>query len=210
MWLPLLVMCLWLSTDAAVTKIRANQINLGDAFAFTGTNTHTGPETFLTATFSTAISTASIQPNISGTYSLGAANDPYLNAAIGTGGGSNASTVISSAATVSRTAAWPDASGTASFAVVEYCGATTGATQACAKTVQTLPIVVWGDVTLNTATSQSITTLPFTDALYSCSGSDLTTAAGVVTFNTYASTSVTIVETGGVNTDHLRYVCVGH
>lgn len=92
----------------------------------------------------------------------------------------------------------------------EYCGATSGATQACAKTQQTAPLIIHGDVTLNTATSQSITTLPFSDALYSCSGSDLTTAAGVVTFTTYASTSVTIVETGGNTTDHLRYICVGN
>lgn len=104
----------------------------------------------------------------------------------------------------------PAATGITSLAVVEYCGATTGGTQACAKTVQALPIIVWGDVTLNTATSQSITTLPFTDALYSCTGSDLTTAAGIVSFNTYTSASVTIQESGGVNTDHLRWVCVGH
>jgi hypothetical protein len=93
--------------------------------------------------------------------------------------------------------------------VTEYCGATSGATQACTKTVQTTPIVVFGDVTLNTATTQSITTLPFTDALYSCTGSDLTTAAGVVSFTSYLAASVTISETGGANTDHLRYICVG-
>lgn len=106
--------------------------------------------------------------------------------------------------------ALPNATGILSEAVIEYCGATTGGTQACAKTPQALPLMVWGDVQLNTATSQSITTLPFTDALYSCSGSDLTTAAGIVSFNTYASASVTIVETGGANTDHLRYQCIGH
>jgi hypothetical protein len=104
----------------------------------------------------------------------------------------------------------PAATGTTSLTVIEYCGATSGATQACAKTVQTNPIEVWGDVLLNTATSQSITTLPFTDALYSCDGSDATTTTGIVSFNTYASASVTIVESGGVNTDHLRYHCVGH
>ena len=94
--------------------------------------------------------------------------------------------------------------------VSEYCGATSGGTQACAKTVQTAPIIVHGDVTLNTATSQSITTLPFSDGTYSCSGSDLTTAAGVVSFSSYLAASVTITETGGVNTDHLRYICVGN
>lgn len=197
------MMCLWLSTDAAVTKIRANQINLGDVFAFTAANSHAGPETFNVSMF-----TASLVPNIAGTYSLGSQTTPYLNIALGSA--DSLSTRLASLATGFRNVNYPDASGTSSLAVVEYCGATTGATQACAKTVQTLPIIVWGDVTLNTATSQSITTLPFTDALYSCSGSDLTTAAGVVTFNTYASTSVTIVETGGVNTDHLRWQCAGH
>jgi hypothetical protein len=97
----------------------------------------------------------------------------------------------------------------ASLSTVDYCGATTGGTQACAKTLQAFPIVVWGDVQLDTSTSQSITTLPFSDSFYSCTGSDLTTAAGIVSFNTYASASVTIQETGGVNTDHLRYICVG-
>ncbi len=97
-----------------------------------------------------------------------------------------------------------------SLDVVEDCGATTGATQACAKTVKLNPIAIFGDVTLNTAATQSITTLPFTSAAsYSCTGSDLTTATGIVSFNTYAAASVTIQESGGVNTDHLRYVCIG-
>jgi len=38
----------------------------------------------------------------------------------------------------------------------------------------------------------------------------LTTATGIVSFNTYASASVTIVESGGVNTDKLRWSCIGH
>jgi hypothetical protein len=110
----------------------------------------------------------------------------------------------------SNTITDPAATGTTSLAAVEYCGATTGVTQNCAKTVQTLPIIVWGDVLLNSGTSQSITALPFTDALYSCSGSDLTIASGIVSFKNYASSSVTIAESGGANTDHLRYMCVGH
>jgi len=95
-------------------------------------------------------------------------------------------------------------------AIVQFCGATSGASQACVKTREINPFIIFGDVALNTATSQSITSLPFTAAAdYSCTGSDLTTAAGVVTFNTYAAASVTIAETGGVNTDHLRYICIG-
>lgn len=96
------------------------------------------------------------------------------------------------------------------FSRFNYCGATSGGTQACANTAFNLPLIVWGDIALNSATSQSITMLPFADATYSCSGSDLTTAVGIVSFNTYASASVTIVETGGANTDHLRYQCIGH
>lgn len=91
-----------------------------------------------------------------------------------------------------------------------YCGATSGATQLCSQTMERLPFIAWGDVLLNTATTQSITGLPFTAATYSCSGSDLTTAAGVVSFNTYANTSVTIQENGGANTDHLRFICAGN
>ena len=104
----------------------------------------------------------------------------------------------------------PAATGTTSLAQVEYCGATTGATHACAKTLEILPVILYGDVLLNSATSQSITALPFTASTYSCTGSDLTTATGVVSFNTYAKSSVTIAESGGTNTDHLRYVCVGY
>jgi hypothetical protein len=116
---------------------------------------------------------------------------------------------VGNSISANRTYTIPDASGTLSLGTVEYCGATSGGTQACAKTVETLPFIIYGDVTLNTATSQSITTLPFTAATYSCTGSDLTTAAGIVSFNTYANASVTIQESGGVNTDHLRYMCVG-
>lgn len=125
------------------------------------------------------------------------------------GSSPNTSTLTSMAST-NRAVGFPDAAGTVSFGVVENCGATTGGTQACAKTVQTLPIIVFGDVLLNTATTQSITTLPFTaGADYSCSGSDLTTTAGTVFFNTYAAASVTIGENGGTNADHLRYLCIG-
>lgn len=104
----------------------------------------------------------------------------------------------------------PAASGTTSLAVFEYCGATAGGTQACANSVQPLPITVWGDVRLNSTTSQSITKLPFTDALYSCTGSDLTTSAGIVTFNGYTPSSVTLLVTNGTIADDLRYICVGH
>jgi len=97
-----------------------------------------------------------------------------------------------------------------SLATALYCGATTGATQLCAQTLTRLPFVAWGDVLLNTAVTQSITGLPFTTATYSCSGSDLTTNTGIITFQTYANASVTIQENGGTNADHLRFVCFGN
>lgn len=104
----------------------------------------------------------------------------------------------------------PAGSGTASLAAFAYCGATTGATQDCANGVQTLPISIWGDVLLNSTASQTVTKLPFTDNLYSCTGSDLTTATGIVSFSSYAPASVIIQETNGTNNDHLRYICIGH
>jgi hypothetical protein len=64
--------------------------------------------------------------------------------------------------------------------------------------------------TLNGAATQSLTTLPFSGAGdYSCSGSDVTTAAGIVSFNTYAAASVTVQESGGTTSDVIRYICVG-
>jgi hypothetical protein len=153
-------------------------------------------------------STQALVSRLAGNYALGSVTFPYLNLIIG--GVANQTTSVNSLATANRVVYWPDAGGNASLATVEYCGATSGATQACAKTVQTLPIVVWGDVLLNTAASQSITTLPFTDALYSCSGSDLTNTAATINFNTYTSASVTIVESGGGTSDHLRWSCIGH
>lgn len=197
----LLTICFWPFTRAA-TKIRANQINLTDVFAFSGANTHAASETF-----NATINTNSVVPNSTG-FQLGTSGNPWQFLNIGNVSGQT--TQLAASSTSGRTDTLPDATGTVSLSAIEYCGATSGATQACAKTVQTLPIIVWGEVTLNTATTQSITTLPFTDALYSCEGTDLTTAAGNVSFNTYASASVTIQENGGVNTDHLRWLCVGH
>lgn len=129
---------------------------------------------------------------------------------LGIGGSTQFMGLLTHGNTANRTYTFPNVSGTASLAAVQYCGATSGGTQACANTVQTLPIIVWGDVTLNTASSQSITSLPFSGTTYSCSGSDLTNVAGIVSFNTYMSASVTIAESGGGTSDHLRYQCVGN
>lgn len=90
---------------------------------------------------------------------------------------------------------------------VEDCGTTT----VCAKTVKPVPFVIFGDVTFPGATTVSLSSLPFTSSSsYSCSASDLTTAAGVINFTTYTSGSAaTLTETGGTNTDHAKYVCAG-
>ena len=99
-----------------------------------------------------------------------------------------------------------------SLASVEACGSTSGATQACAGTVESPGIIVFGNVTLNSAATQAITTLPFTAAGdYACTGSDYSTAAGIVSFSVYASgASATIKESGGATTDILYYMCVGY
>lgn len=205
-WIALILLVtlsiLWPSAEAA-KLVRANQINLGDVFAFTGANTHGGTETF-----NAQIVTQSIVPNAAGTFAIGTTAAPYSGIVIGSASGLASN--FSSAATAVRNVVWPDAGGTASLAVVQYCGLTSGASQTCANTVEKLPIIIYGEVTLNSAATQSITSLPFTAAAdYSCWGSDLTTAAGIVSFNTYAASSVTIQESGGVNTDHLRWGCAG-
>lgn len=101
----------------------------------------------------------------------------------------------------------PAANGTASLFVMQDCGTGT----ACTGTVKTNPIIVRGEVVFPSATTVSLSALPFTGATtYSCTGSDLTTAAGVISFTTYTSgTAVTLTETGGTNVDHARYICVG-
>lgn len=94
---------------------------------------------------------------------------------------------------------------------VENCGATSGSTQACAKTVKYQGIAVFGNVTLNGAATQAITNLPFTAAGdYACWGSDFTAAAGIVSFSVYTSgAQATIKESGGGTSDVLYWGCVG-
>jgi hypothetical protein len=194
----------------AVACVPLNSANCG---ALLGTaNNWTALQNFsvgFTVTAGTATFAIAPTPTTASSAPLGSPLLPWSG--VDFGQAANQYTQLTSLATVARGVAIPDATGTVSLVVVEYCGATSGAGQPCAKTVQTLPIIIWGDVLLNGAVSQSITTLPFTDALYSCTGSDLTTpTTGIVSFTTYASASVTILETSGTNADHLRYVCVGH
>jgi hypothetical protein len=86
-----------------------------------------------------------------------------------------------------------------------------GSTSTCANTAKSPWIMVRGSVAFPTATTVTVTSLPFSSASsYSCMAGDATTAAGVVNATTYTSgSSVTFTETGGVNTDTARYMCIG-
>lgn len=86
-----------------------------------------------------------------------------------------------------------------------------GTTSTCANTQKTSALIVRGSVAFPTATTVTVTALPFTsNASYSCTAGDATTAAGMINATTYTSgSSVTFTETGGVNTDTMRYICVG-
>ncbi len=85
-----------------------------------------------------------------------------------------------------------------------------GTTSTCANTQKSL-VIVRGSVAFPTATTVTVISLPFTSsASYSCTAGDATTAAGVVNATTYTSgASVTFTETGGANTDTMRYICAG-
>jgi hypothetical protein len=104
---------------------------------------------------------------------------------------------------------FPPVAGTLSQLVVENCGMTSGVVQKCAQAAVSSPIIIFGEIQLNGSPSQSIKNLPFTGSSYSCSGSDVTSTSGVVSFHAFARDSVTISESGGTRADHLRYQCVG-
>jgi len=105
---------------------------------------------------------------------------------------------------------FPAVTGTLSQQVVENCGSTSGAIQKCAQAMVSLPVIIFGEISLHGSESQSIKNLPFTASSYSCSGSDVSSISGVVSFHAYARGSVTISESGGKVVDNLRYQCVGY
>jgi hypothetical protein len=86
-----------------------------------------------------------------------------------------------------------------------------GSTSTCSVTQKTAALIVRGSVAFPTATTVTVTALPFTGAAnYSCTAGDVTTAAGVINATTYTSgSSVTFTETNGTTTDTMRYICVG-
>lgn len=104
----------------------------------------------------------------------------------------------------------PATTGTLSQFVVQDCGTTSGNTQSCARKPVNSPTVVFGEVSLNGSESQTISNLPFLNANYSCSGSDVTNPSGGVSFRMYTRETVIVLESGGGTRDHLRYQCVGY
>jgi hypothetical protein len=86
-----------------------------------------------------------------------------------------------------------------------------GTTSACLSAQKTGALIVRGSVVFPAAATVRVTSLPFTSASsYSCTAEDQTTAAGVINATTYSSgSSVTFTETNGLNTDTMRYICVG-
>jgi hypothetical protein len=86
-----------------------------------------------------------------------------------------------------------------------------GTTSTCSATQKTAALIVRGSVAFPSATTVTVTSLPFTSSsTYSCTAGDQTNPAGVVNATTYTSgSSVTFTETNGVNTDTIRYICVG-
>jgi hypothetical protein len=167
------------------------------------------------------IVSASAEGGSLGMYSVGSGNahtlitsSPHLNSRFPgvafLGSVSGSITHLAPPAAGTNTITDPPATGTASLAAVENCGANQGETQDCRRSVETLPIIIWGEANLNSAVSQSITKLPFNDTLFSCTGSDETTSSGIVSFVDYKRDSVVIRETNGTTTDRLRYICVGH
>lgn len=123
--------------------------------------------------------------------------------------GQIASTLSTGTAPFSITSTTPVANLTVSnHPTLEDCGSTT----TCAKTQKISALIVRGSVAFPTASTVTVTSLPFTsESTYSCTAADATTAAGIVNATTYRSgSSVTFTETSGVNTDTMRYICVGY
>jgi hypothetical protein len=123
--------------------------------------------------------------------------------------GQIASTLPTGTAPFSITSTTPVANLTVSnHPTLEDCGSTT----TCAKTQEISALIVRGSVAFPTASTVTVTSLPFTsESTYSCTAADATTAGGIVNATTYRSgSSVTFTETSGVNTDTMRYICVGY
>jgi hypothetical protein len=95
----------------------------------------------------------------------------------------------------------------ANHPTIDDCGSTT----TCALTQKTGAIIVMGRVSFPTATTVTVTSLPYSSATsYVCMAQDVTTAAGIVNATTYTNgASVIFTETSGTNTDAMRYTCTG-
>lgn len=81
----------------------------------------------------------------------------------------------------------------------------------CGNGTVTFVAPLWrvGDFTLSGG-SKTLNTMPYSSGTsYFCSGNDLTTPAGIISFTYSSGTNLTITETGGVATDHVRIMCAG-
>lgn len=152
--------------------------------------------------------TSAPTPNAAAGVGIGTAALPFSNLILGTAA-TNVYTITPAAAGAARILTIPDPGAAASFSYMAMQDCTT--TAACANTVKAMPIMVRGSVAFPTATTVSLSQLPFTsNTSYSCIAGDRTTAAGIINATTYTSgAAVTFTETNGVNTDTASYVCVG-
>ena len=155
--------------------------------------------------------TSSITPTAAGGATVGTAALPFSSLFLGASANSYQFTGTAGQATA-VTLQDPGATANLNFLTVMDCGSTSTGTQNCAKTNRPKGIAVYGIVTLPSAATQAITTLPFTGAgTYSCTGSDFTTAAGIISFSAYTSgAQATIRESGGSTTDVIYYSCIGY
>ena len=154
-------------------------------------------------------SSGNLDPITVNTVNIGTAALPVKGINLGAAA-TNHALLASATFSAPRTITFPDpgAAANVSYKVVQYCGTTA----ACANTVEAKPIAVFGSVAFPTATTVSLSSLPFTSSTsYACTAQDVSTAAGVINATTYTSgAAVTFTETGGANTDTARYICTGY
>ena len=168
----------------------------------------TGSLSIVNLTLSGTLSTAgTITPSVAAGTTIGTAPLPFSSLFFGNA--ANNSAQITGTFSANRVVTFPDVSMTVSGSIFEDCGATSGSTQNCAATIKPVMYIVRGQTTLNGASSQAITNLPFSGSTYSCAGSDQTNTLGLVDFGSYGASSVVISQTGGGNTDLLKYICIG-
>lgn len=90
--------------------------------------------------------------------------------------------------------------------IIENCGTLV----ACAITIPSSPITVYGTAAASSATTVTLTGLPFTSTTsYVCTATDQTTAANAVFKMANASASSSVITDSNSNSDTFSYICVG-